>query len=327
MSHVFSVRNVNQAFKEAWWWLRTVGERAQTRNGPVVRAPGVIITEYSHPRERILWSPRRDANPVFHLAECVWMMAGSKDVEWLTQFNSRISQYADRDGDIHGAYGYRWRTQWFDQLYVAIDLLEKDPDSRQVVIQMWDAYLDLGTQHNDRPCNTHIYLETPEFGGVRQLDMTVCCRSNDMLWGAYGSNVVHFSFLQEVLAHELKVNVGVYRQVSNNFHVYTEVPGVSDFLHNPPHEDFDEYGRGRVKPDPILIGHESLSMLTADCEAMIATEVEDIDTDHLSTRFAKQVAHPLMLHYVLRKKDPGKEVILHTSDWALAYIRWLERRK
>ena len=33
-----------------------------------------------------------------------------------------------------------------------------------------------------------------------KLCMTVCNRSNDMLWGAYGANVVHMSMLQEFVA-------------------------------------------------------------------------------------------------------------------------------
>lgn len=52
------------------------------------------------------------------------------------------------------------------------------------------------------------------------LDMTVTNRSNDLIWGMLGANVVHFSFLQEYLAARLGVGVGVYNQMSNNLHVY-----------------------------------------------------------------------------------------------------------
>ena len=50
--------------------------------------------------------------------------------------------------------------------------------------------------------------------------MTVCNRSNDMLWGAYGANAVHMSMLQEYLASRLEIAVGEYTQISDSFHVY-----------------------------------------------------------------------------------------------------------
>lgn len=55
----------------------------------------------------------------------------------------------------------------------------------------------------------------------RYLNMTVFNRSNDLIWGTLGANVVHFSVLQEYMAARLGVKVGVYNQVSNNLHVYT----------------------------------------------------------------------------------------------------------
>jgi hypothetical protein len=50
--------------------------------------------------------------------------------------------------------------------------------------------------------------------------MTVFCRSNDLIWGAYGANAVHMSILQEYVACGLARPVGHYWQVSNNYHVY-----------------------------------------------------------------------------------------------------------
>jgi len=54
-----------------------------------------------------------------------------------------------------------------------------------------------------------------------RLDMTVYNRSNDIIWGAYGANVVQFSTLHEYVAAHLFVKVGTYYHVSNSYHVYT----------------------------------------------------------------------------------------------------------
>jgi hypothetical protein len=54
--------------------------------------------------------------------------------------------------------------------------------------------------------------------------MTVTNRSNDIVYGAMGSNLFHFSMLLEYMAYQCDMAVGKYYQVSNNLHLYTENP-------------------------------------------------------------------------------------------------------
>lgn len=258
--HVVHVRNVCQALPEGINYLLEHGAREDSRAGPVLVAPGPVTTVYQCPRERVLTNSVRDANPFFHLYEAIWMLAGRDESASLTRYVRNFSQFAEPGGEIHGAYGRRWRSALgFDQLDVVVAKLRQDPTSRQCVIQMWEATAggaafgegprfgehqdDLRGSWRDRPCNTHVYLrvrpselaiirETPTEERVRVLrvgervwlepvlDITVCCRSNDAVLGAYGANAVHFSVLQEYLAARIGVGVGTYYQVSNNFHVY-----------------------------------------------------------------------------------------------------------
>ena len=236
---VLEVRNVNDALARGLEYLIADGLPEKSRNGPVLVAPGPVTTVYQRPLERVLYSATRDANPFFHLHEAIWMLAGRNDLAFVQQFNSRFGEYSDDSKTIRGAYGHRW-INWFgyNQLEVIIAELKRDPASRRCVLAMWDATCDFsaGVINNsgtlrytkcgdliastvDKPCNTHVYFD------VRQgrLNMTVCCRSNDILWGAYGANAVHFSFLQEYMAAGVGVPVGVYRQMSNNYHLYTDV--------------------------------------------------------------------------------------------------------
>lgn len=318
MTHVLRVKNVNHAFKEAWWWMRVAGVREASRNGPVLVAPGMFITEYSRPWERVLFSPKRDANPIFHLMEAIWMIAGEDNVSWLSQFSSNISTYAELDGTMHGAYGHRWRTRWGDQLTDVIEVLEKDPNTRQAVLEMWDYRSDLRASKKDKPCNTHIYFDCR--GGA--LNMTVCCRSNDMLWGAYGANAVHFSFLQELMASTLKFDIGTYRQVSNNFHLYTDNEMVKDFLANPPHEPYDEYQEG-ICGVPLLLEYESFKDFSEDClHCVHGSKV-------MITEFMK-MAVKLRDCYLMRKEGKDYRALLDKippCDWKVAFIKWTERRR
>ena len=61
--------NVNQAYEKGVAYLIDEGVKEDSRNGPVVVAPGPVLTRYTHPTQRVLFSPLRDANPFFHIME------------------------------------------------------------------------------------------------------------------------------------------------------------------------------------------------------------------------------------------------------------------
>lgn len=241
------VRNVQEAYVRGLHTLATHGVSEDSRNGPVLVLPEPMVTVYDRPLERVMLDPSRDANPFFHLLESFWMLAGRRDVASLEPFNAGLKRYSDDGEDYHGAYGWRWRNHFtqtksvgvlqvgypLDQLRRAIELLRANPADRRVVIAMWDPEVDLGQEGLDFPCNTHIYFRTRQDStdAMRQgrpdhttmLDMTVCCRSNDAVWGAYGANAVHFSVLQEFVAAACGFGLGRMVQLSNNFHVYKDV--------------------------------------------------------------------------------------------------------
>lgn len=318
MTHCITARNVNHAFADAWFYLAAAGVREPSRAGPVLVAPGPVITEYQYPRQRVLFNPRRDANPVFHLMEALWMLAGGRHVAWLEQFSSRIGTYAEDDGNIHGAYGHRWREHFkVDQLARVIEVLAADRNSRQAVLQMWDPAADLWGTWRDRPCNTAIYFDCR--GGL--LNMTVTCRSNDILWGCYGANVVHFSILQEVVAAGVGVPVGVYRQFSNNWHAYLDNAQVQSFLSTPPAAVHDHYAAG-VDALPLLAPGEAWQDFVSDCENLVHHGYTG-----MSTHFMGRVAVPLHNAYLARKAGlPFNMADILDCDWKYAFKEWCERR-
>jgi hypothetical protein len=320
MMKEIKVTNVNQAMQEGFWHLKTCGVQEASRGGLVIVAPDPVVTTYTRPMERVLFCPQRDANCTFHLMEALWMLAGAQKVDWLLQFNREFFNYAEPDGVMHGAYGYRWRKHFGgDQLMHAIDKLTADPNTRQAVISMWSPEDDLVGEWRDRPCNTHIYFDLR--GGV--LNMTVCCRSNDALWGAYGSNVVHFSMLQELIASALNALPGVYRQFSNNFHVYQQAPNVGHFLMYPPAaEEYDAYTRG-VRPFPMLDIDETYEQFLLDCEALVQGK------NSFYTKFVHEVAYPMMQTYLARKYgEPYQHHLTSMADcdWKVALVEWINRR-
>jgi len=319
-ARIITATNVNHALNDALWHLKTKGVISDSRNGRVVRAPGPVITEYLHPRERLVSPAWRDANHVFHLAETIWMLSGANRVEWLLQFNSSFSQFAESDGTQHGAYGHRWFRHFdMNQIHLALEELRK-PNNRRVVVQMWDARTDFAANYKDVPCNTHIYFEVQD----GELNMTVCCRSNDIMWGAYGANAVHFSMLQELMATTLGVRVGTYYQLSNNFHMYLDFgPGKLVDLHALPTHAEDDYELyTNAKPVPLLQGKETIGDFIADCHDVVRGHDSVV-----KTAFMRRTAVPILKTYILRKKaQPFSFEHIEESDWKHSFQGWVNRR-
>lgn len=162
-------------------------------------------------------------NPAFALAEIVWILNGRNDSAFLNFFNSRLPEYAGRGPTYHGAYGHRLRTPGsLDQLRRASAALRARPDTRQVVLQIWNSRLDLPRRDGapvakDIPCNICSMLKVRE--GV--LEWMQIIRSNDVFLGL-PHNIVQFTTLQEVIAGWIGVKPGAYHQLSDSLHAYVQ---------------------------------------------------------------------------------------------------------
>lgn len=311
MIHQISGRNVNETFHEALWKLKVDGHIENSRNGRVITLTQPALICNTQPMERVLFCPERKENPFFHFMECLWMMAGSNEADWIAEFNPRMAQYADGGtGQFHGAYGYRWRHHFsVDQVLETTALLKADPTTRRAVIDMWSPKDDLGTNAADIPCNTQIYFRVVE----GRLNMTVLNRSNDLVWGALGSNIVHFSFLQELIAHGADLQVGTLWQFTNNLHVYERH---WKFVEQPPR--CSSYRQEGVSPTPII--SKKLSGWLRDCERFIAKPEK---TSSIADPFFATVAYPIL--HAWKYKDPKYLELCAAKDWGLACTRYLER--
>lgn len=335
--HVITVRNVNTALQDGLLWLATAGYVNGSRNGPVLVAPGPVLTAYLRPCERVLFSPLRDANPFFHLYECIWMMAGCNDAASVANYARTMDMFA-KDGILTGAYGHRWRKHFgFDQLVPIIELLRKDPKTRRAVLSMWDPVDDLGTVSDslDVPCNTAVYFDA----STGFLNMTVTNRSNDIVWGAYGANSVHMSFLQEFIAAAIGMPVGVYYQFSNNYHTYVERPDVARLIeqrsgpdtgYNVHYQPVNRYaGESPVKSYALSHSRFYFEQFLLECGDLVNDPTHTTRDMHPFLAF---VFVPMMrAHKAYKQGDYGQAFIHMTEcqgkDWQLAGLQWLQRRE
>lgn len=333
---VIEAINVNDAYVKGLSLLQDEGVRESSRAGDVIVMGSPVTTVYEKSYQRVLFNEKRDANPFFHLMESVWMLAGSNNGKWLDRYVSDFSsRYAEEDGKINGAYGYRWRNHFdTDQLITIGNMLLKDPTTRRAVLAMWDPQTDLGADVKDMPCNTHIYFRVRKSGYINYLDMTVCCRSNDAIWGAYGANAVHMSVLQEVMAGLAECRVGWYYQISNNFHAYADV-----FKKFKPDiiPTFGLYPYQTITPKQICSNsHEAFNILRdssyfCHIRNFYAMNPAPLFKAEFRTEWFTTVVGPMHIVHTLWKNGDKKEALemtrhIESADWQVAVVNWMTRR-
>ena len=106
------------------------------------------------------------------------------------------------------------------------------PDGRQVVLQIWDAALDLplddGEPVNaDIPCNICSMLKVRD----NRLEWSQIMRSNDIFKGL-PYNFIQFTTLQDVLAGWIGIEPGAYTHFAGSLHLY-EVDAENAFSSEP----------------------------------------------------------------------------------------------
>ena len=189
------------------------GEPTSPRGIPTREILGAHL-RIDQPRERILAVEGRIPNPAFAVAEALWILSGSDD-GWIFDYNSQLVRYADC-GVLRGAYGprlRRWGAQE-DQLWRVVDLLLRDRDSRQAVVQIFDPARDWAGA-KDVPCTVgHRF-----FVRSGRLHLHTTMRSQD-LWLGMPYDIFANTLLQELMAGWLGLEVGRYDHFVDSLHLY-----------------------------------------------------------------------------------------------------------
>jgi hypothetical protein len=348
---VLTARNVHEALPLGLKLLYQEGVRRDSRNGPVLVAPFPVTTVYERPCERVLFWPERDANPFFHLYESLWMLDGRRDVAGVVKYAKNMANFSDDGENFHGAYGARWLDHFaeyipahkeyepMNQLSLIIEALKANVDDRRSVLSMWDPSKDLGRQGKDLPCNL---TATFQRGSEGELNLTVFNRSNDIVWGAYGANAVHFSVLLEYMALAIGCLVGTYRQVSVNWHGYlSTLAGVENlrdtvdkygYVPNP-YESCDVYSIP-MGSDFAIVQREISRLLSAADSGLMTSSRET--RPNKSNAWAYNVHLVLEAHEAFRKVENGIARYVNAMfilqdgdplcDWIVAAKEWIGRR-
>jgi thymidylate synthase len=188
------------------------GTQINPSQGPCKEITGVLV-EIANPRARLSLTETR-GRPFSCLGEFCWYLAGSNELSFIQYYIREYEEYAD-EGRVIGGYGPRW-FDWHgsDQIAVVTKQLREKRDSRQAVIQIFDAS-DLLQKHKSVPCTCTLqFLIRGE-----QLQMFTNMRSNDVYKGL-PHDVFAFTMLQEMMARDLGVEIGTYKHAVGSMHLY-----------------------------------------------------------------------------------------------------------
>ena len=220
--YIIKGKNMEEAYKKAITEVLLFGEDVSPRGSSTIElAPATIVIEDAR---KFLAAPiSRKINPCFGLAETLWFLRGSDDLEEIAHYNSvwRYFEDCDNKGKLNGAYGKRLR-DWngIDQLEEVYKKLKKDNYSRQALMILFDPERDNkirchGGYSKDIPCTSYFNFQIRD----GKLNLHVTMRSNDLHKG-FIYDAHNFMIIQNILAGWLGVEVGKYTHTASSLHIY-----------------------------------------------------------------------------------------------------------
>jgi thymidylate synthase len=153
--------------------------------------------------------------------ELLWFIKGETNTKFLTDNGVTIwDEWADKDGNLGPVYGYQWRSwpapdgRHIDQLSEVIETLQKNPDSRRMIVSAWNV-ADL-TKMALMPC--HAFFQFYVADG--KLSCQLYQRSADMFLGV-PFNIASYALLTMMVAQVCNLKPGDFVHTFGDAHIYT----------------------------------------------------------------------------------------------------------
>lgn len=306
-------------------------------------APATLVIEDA--RKFLTMPNKRKGNYTFQLAEALWMLRGSNDLEEIAHYNSVWRYFEDKDepGILNGAYGERLR-DWngIDQFIEVYKKLKKDPYSRQAVMIIFDPERDneLHSDENyskDIPCTNYFNFQIRD----GKLNMYVVMRSNDLHKGTL-YDIPNFIIFQHILAGWLNVEVGKYTHTAASFHIYeSDVENLIEIYNDKDDVviyDGEDYGDPRLS----LADFNRTMSIIAVLEKT-SREIEDLNTfynnvdgfkiwlEEIDNTWWRSCAAQIIMYNYRKlgaKENDFKQFLPYiTSEYRKNVVKWVEIKK
>jgi thymidylate synthase len=160
----------------------------------------------------ILSLPSRKMNYAFMFGEAAWICSGSNWLDDLTPYMKRYKDFSDDGVFLNGAYGVKV----IEQVAYVADTLQRDPDSRQAIINIWR---ERPAASKDIPCTVNM-----QFFIRDGIQMVVNMRSQDAVLG-FSYDIFTFSAVANLLRtlllqRGIKVELSTLTVNVGSFHIY-----------------------------------------------------------------------------------------------------------
>jgi thymidylate synthase len=157
--------------------------------------------------------------------ELLWFLKGDTNVAYLQEHGVRIwDEWADENGNLGPVYGKQWRNwdgadaKTVDQVSELIGQLEKNPDSRRLIISAWNV-ADL-PEMKLMPCHCLFQFYTaPTESGKRKLSCQLYQRSADVFLGV-PFNIASYALLTMMIAQVCDMELGEFVHSFGDVHLY-----------------------------------------------------------------------------------------------------------
>lgn len=252
MAEYFEGKSADEVWEKAAMRLLEQNNTIDGRTGEVYEVLHAFIS-IEDPKQKWIYNRIPPMSLAFALAELIWIMNGENDAKVINFWNPVLKKYAGNDAAYYGAYGKRIRSQFgFDQLEKAYQALQNVPESRQVVIQIYDTRTDFPIENGkpraeDIPCNICSLLKVRN----NKLEWTQIMRSNDVLLGL-PYNFIQFTGLQEIMAGWLEIQVGTYNHYSDSLHLYKRDIDKIGIAREKKIENSDSLALNKIESDKIF---------------------------------------------------------------------------
>lgn len=207
-------KNANEAWENLYLGLNKDGDEYAPRGIKVKETLGCNIY-ITNPNDNLVYNTFRGLSPIYLAKEYFWYKSGDNSVEKASKLSKFWETIANKDGTVNSNYGHYIFVKENDGKTVwekTVDILKRDPDSRQAIIQI-PIMRARGTK--DTPCTSSIQF----FIRDNKLFTTVYMRSTDIVLG-FPIDIFQFTMWQREMAKELGIDVGWMRFISGNIHCY-----------------------------------------------------------------------------------------------------------
>lgn len=152
--------------------------------------------------------------------ELLWFLKGETNIAYLKEHGVRIwDEWADASGELGPVYGKQWRS-WegkdgkvVDQVSDLIRQIEKNPDSRRLIISAWNV-TDL-PEMALMPCHTLFQFYVAE----GKLSCQLYQRSADVFLGV-PFNIASYALLTLMIAQVCGLQPGEFVHTFGDVHIY-----------------------------------------------------------------------------------------------------------